>query len=212
MELLEKSNPEIIKIFKDTPKEIQYQIESLLDTKYTTRGGLDLEEERELRLLDRLFTYDVCAEIQAQYNLEVPVYIDVDDDELNIIPDILDGNEFNDVNDWEGFDTGDAVPEGRSLALTIDNLELREDVDPDAIREKERLAYMERLNAYAVQFSASVSDDIKVTDTDHKVFNLDDFYADMKPLLVKHVKDANPDVQFVSNSEGGGSGSDYEYH
>ena len=88
------------------------------------------------------------------------------------------------------FDTGDAEAEGRSLALTIDNLELREDVDPDVIREKERL--MERLNAYAVQFSSSVSDDIKVTNTDHKVFNLDDFFADMKPLLVKHVKDANP--------------------
>ena len=144
MELLEKSNPEIVKIFKDTPKEIQYHIESLLDSKYQVRGGLDLEEERELRLLDRLFTYDVCAEIQAQYTLETPVYIAVDEEDLDTIPNILEGSEWNDVNDWNGFDSGDAVPEDRSLALTIDNLELREDqvnVLEDQIEKERQIAF-----------------------------------------------------------------------
>ena len=216
MELLEKSNPEIIKIFKDTPKEIQYHLESLLDSKYQTRGGLDLDEERELRLLDRLFTYDVCAEIQAQYNLEVPVYVDLDDEDLDSIPNILDGTEWNDVNDWDGFDTGDAVPEARSLALTIDNLELREDqvkVLEDQEEKERQIAFSlmtERNISYAEKIAPLVKEDIEANGVTNQ-YNIDDFFADLKPYLVKHVKDANPDVQFVSNSEGGG-GSDYEYH
>ena len=152
----DRTKSEWIVQFKENPNSVKETIEEVLGEKVSSGNVDDFFEDQEvLDTLESLFEWDEDLRINANVTSWAPVTLD--DLDRQTAYEVLDEQSYNHAGDWDGYDESDLAVEDRNLEVTVHNLRLKLDQEPNKSRSrKDAMVFYDQIKPIFDRYNPSL--------------------------------------------------------